>query len=97
MLWAPQTDNGWEVQGTLGAQVGSSEANRGSGVHGQHRTAAPMGVGRGEGACVPGCRGSHSQRSMAPRDERYCTVSCEVRRLPGDALIELELGLGLLE
>jgi hypothetical protein len=34
---------------------------------------------------------------MALGDERGCTVYCERRRLPRDALIKLDVGLGLFE
>jgi hypothetical protein len=42
-------------------------------------------VESGAGASVAGCGGSHRRRSVAPGDERGCTVSCERRRLPQDA------------
>ena len=64
---------------------------------GQHRTAGLTGVGGGAGARVVGCWGVHL-RGRAPRgDEESRTVSCERRRLPRNALIKLEVGLGLLE
>jgi len=46
---------------------------------------------------VTGYRGSHLGRSAPPRDERSFTVSRGRRRRPVDALIELEVRLGLLE
>ena len=54
-------------------------------------------VESGAGASVAGCGGSHRRRSAAPGDERGCTVSCERRRLPHDALIKLEVELRLFE
>jgi len=64
---------------------------------GQHRTAGLTGVGGGAGARVVGCWGSQLRCGVPPGDEESRTVSCERRRLPRNALIKLEVGLGLLE
>jgi hypothetical protein len=51
----------------------------------------------GAGARVPGCWRVHLRGRVTQADERGCTVPCERRRLPGDALIEREVGLGLFD
>jgi hypothetical protein len=67
----------------------------GGGVWGQCPTAGLTGVGAAH-ARVLGCWRVHLRGRVTPADERGGTVPCERRRLPGDALIELEVGLGLL-
>ena len=47
--------------------------------------------------CISGCWGEHLRRSARPGDERGCTVSCERRRLPRDALLKLDVLLRLAE
>ena len=49
------------------------------------------------GVRVSGCWRVHLRGRVPPADERGCTVPCERRRLPGDALIEREVGRGRLE
>jgi len=56
-----------------------------------------MDVAIGTMARVCGCTGAHLWRSAPPGDERGCTVSCERRRRPSDALIKRDVGLGLAE
>lgn len=57
------------------------------------RDSAGAGVAGGAG----GAGRSNQRCSVPPRDETGSAVSCEKRRLRRDALIELEVGLGLLE
>jgi hypothetical protein len=64
----------------------------GSGMRRQRPTAVLTDVARGAGARVSRYWGEHLRCSAPRRDERGCTVSCERRRVPGDALIKLEVG-----
>jgi hypothetical protein len=63
----------------------------------QHAAAGLTDVVSDTIARFTGYWGEHLRRSAPQRDERSCTVSRERRRLPGDALIELDVGLGLFE
>ena len=64
----------------------------------QHAAVGLADVASGAGAAVPGCWGEDLRGSEPPEDEGGGTVSYgERRRLPGNALVKLEVGLGLAE
>jgi len=80
----------------MSVQIGSGGDDPG-GMLGRHRTAGLTDVGAVQARAFWDAGGSHLRRSVAPGDERGCTVSCERRRLARNALIKLEVGLGLFE